>query len=201
MYAIRRCANFKQLAKFERSRVANIGQSPLVNGVQRTFYTYSPEPSQPINRDPTFCSIEEAVKCVKSGKYIAENTWEFWQNFIRNSEFASVIAQLVEVMKFVLVILVAKNYRRRKQAPGKSVPNRLVLFLYVNGVVCSYCFTAVSHSVPYFLDDYSLECILTGFQYWFFASVVNAQEISRCFIITCRANEMDAARSAFNAPQ
>lgn len=34
----------------------------------KTYYTYSPEPSQPLNRDPTICSIEDAVKCVKSGK-------------------------------------------------------------------------------------------------------------------------------------
>lgn len=31
------------------------------------FYTYSNEPSQPLNRSPTICSVEEAVKCVKSG--------------------------------------------------------------------------------------------------------------------------------------
>lgn len=61
MYAIRRYANLKQFAKFER--LAGIGQ----NNANRTFYTYSPEPGQPINRDPTFCSIEDAVKCVKSG--------------------------------------------------------------------------------------------------------------------------------------
>lgn len=69
MYAIRRYVNFKQLSKFEHcGRLANIGQSSLVSDSKRTFYTYSPEPSQPINRDPTFCSIEDAVKCVKSGK-------------------------------------------------------------------------------------------------------------------------------------
>lgn len=37
----------------------------------KTFYTYSPEPSQPLNREPKFCSIDEAVQCVKSGKYIS----------------------------------------------------------------------------------------------------------------------------------
>lgn len=68
MYAIRRYVNFKQLSKLEQcGRWAVIGQSSTVNDAKRTFYTYSPEPSQPINRDPTFCSIEEAVKCVKSG--------------------------------------------------------------------------------------------------------------------------------------
>ena len=65
MYAIRRYVNLKQLANFEQcGRLANIVQSGALN---RTFYTYSPEPSQPINRDPTFCSVEDAVKCVKSG--------------------------------------------------------------------------------------------------------------------------------------
>lgn len=64
MHAIRRYVNVKQFAKFEQfGRWAGIGQ----NHANRTFYTYSPEPSQPINRDPTFCSIEDAVKCVKSG--------------------------------------------------------------------------------------------------------------------------------------
>lgn len=68
MYAIRRYVNLKQFAKFEQcGRLANIVQSSASNNLNRTFYTYSPEPSQPINRDPTFCSIEDAVKCVKSG--------------------------------------------------------------------------------------------------------------------------------------
>lgn len=65
MYAIRRYANFKQLTKFEQlGRLAGLTS----NHTNRTFYTYSPEPSQPINRDPTFCSVADAVKCVKSGK-------------------------------------------------------------------------------------------------------------------------------------
>lgn len=70
MYGIRRYVNLKNVAKLEQySRLANIGQSATSSDLKRTFYTYSPEPSQPINRDPTFCSIEEAVKCVKSGKF------------------------------------------------------------------------------------------------------------------------------------
>lgn len=70
MYAIRRYANVKQFTKFEQcGRFANIAQSSALNDLKRTFYTYSPEPSQPINRDPTFCSIEDAVKCVKSGMH------------------------------------------------------------------------------------------------------------------------------------
>lgn len=69
MYAIRRCVNLKQLTKFEQiSRAASIGQSSSLNDLKRKFYTYSPEPGQPIDREPTFCSIEDAVKCVKSGK-------------------------------------------------------------------------------------------------------------------------------------
>lgn len=69
MYAIRRYSNVKQFAKFKQfGRLTNIGQCLSSNeSTKRTFYTYSPEPSQPINRDPTFCSIEDAVKCVKSG--------------------------------------------------------------------------------------------------------------------------------------
>lgn len=65
MHAIRRYANFKQFTKLEQyGRLAGIAH------MNRTFYTYSPEPSQPINRDPTFCSVDDAVKCVKSGKKI-----------------------------------------------------------------------------------------------------------------------------------
>lgn len=70
MYGIRRYANLKNFVRLEQyGRLANIGQCSSSNDLKRTFYTYSPEPSQPINRDPTFCSIEDAVKCVKSGKY------------------------------------------------------------------------------------------------------------------------------------
>lgn len=69
MYGIRRYVNLKSVAKLEQyGRLATIGQSSTLGDLKRTFYTYSPEPGQPINRDPTFCSIEEAVKCVKSGK-------------------------------------------------------------------------------------------------------------------------------------
>lgn len=69
MYAIRRYVNFKQFTKLEQcGRLAAFGQSSAAKTeLKRTFYTYSPEPSQPINRDPTFCSVEDAVKCVKSG--------------------------------------------------------------------------------------------------------------------------------------
>lgn len=72
MYAIRRSVNnINQLIKLEKcGRLVAIGQSSSSNELKRTFYTYSPEPSQPINRDPTFCSVEDAVKCVKSGKII-----------------------------------------------------------------------------------------------------------------------------------
>lgn len=66
MYAVRRCLHLKNLNKY--SRLAYNGQSSSSINSNRTYYTYSPEPSQPLNRDPTFCSIEEAVKCVKSGR-------------------------------------------------------------------------------------------------------------------------------------
>lgn len=64
MYAVRQC--LKNVTKY--GRFAYNGQSLSSIVYQRTYYTYSPEPGQPLNRDPTFCSIEEAVKCVKSGK-------------------------------------------------------------------------------------------------------------------------------------
>lgn len=74
MYAVRRCLNLKNVTKYEQfSRFAYNGQSSPSIDTQRTYYTYSPEPSQPLNRDPTFCSIEEAVKCVKSGKFQTNN--------------------------------------------------------------------------------------------------------------------------------
>ncbi|XP_023701695.1 4-hydroxybutyrate coenzyme A transferase [Cryptotermes secundus] len=33
----------------------------------RTYYTYSPEPAQPLKRDPKWVSAKEAVQCIKSG--------------------------------------------------------------------------------------------------------------------------------------
>jgi len=33
----------------------------------RSFYTYSPEPAQPLKRDPKWVSAKEAVQCIKSG--------------------------------------------------------------------------------------------------------------------------------------
>ncbi|KAJ6637676.1 4-hydroxybutyrate coenzyme A transferase [Pseudolycoriella hygida] len=33
----------------------------------KNFYSYSPEPSQPLNREPAIVSPEDAVKCIKSG--------------------------------------------------------------------------------------------------------------------------------------
>ncbi|KAJ4450943.1 hypothetical protein ANN_02378 [Periplaneta americana] len=32
----------------------------------RTYYTYSPEPAQPLNRDPKWVSAKEAVQCIQS---------------------------------------------------------------------------------------------------------------------------------------
>lgn len=61
MYAIRRSLNFQKFVNRCKNQ-RKIEQS------SKTFYTYSPEPGQPLNRDPTFCSVEEAVKCVKSGE-------------------------------------------------------------------------------------------------------------------------------------
>lgn len=66
MYAIGRCINFKTATKIEQfGRLSSIDTN-------KTYYTYSPEPSQPLNREPTFCSVEDAVKCVKSGKLIED---------------------------------------------------------------------------------------------------------------------------------
>lgn len=82
MYAIRRYVNLKQLSKFEQSsHIKDLHiQSSVSDYIKRTFYTYSSEPSQPINRDPTFCSIEDAVKCVKSGMAIERCTWTKFRN-------------------------------------------------------------------------------------------------------------------------
>lgn len=62
MYAIRRIKKFEQMLNLKQfGRLTSIAAN-------RTFYTYSTEPSQPLNREPVFCSIDDAVKCVKSGK-------------------------------------------------------------------------------------------------------------------------------------
>lgn len=36
----------------------------------RSFYTYSPEPAQPLKRDPKWVSAKEAVQCIQSGMEI-----------------------------------------------------------------------------------------------------------------------------------
>lgn len=68
MHAVRRSLNLKYFGDILRQQngAAALGRYQLDS--YKTFYTYSPEPSQPLNREPTFCSIDDAVKCVKSGK-------------------------------------------------------------------------------------------------------------------------------------
>lgn len=61
MYAIRRSINLRKLVKAAENNGSAVSQV-------KTYYTYSPEPSQLLDREPTFCSVEDAVKCVKSGK-------------------------------------------------------------------------------------------------------------------------------------
>lgn len=38
------------------------------NSTAKNYFTYSKEPSQPVDNVPKFVSSEEAVKCIKSGK-------------------------------------------------------------------------------------------------------------------------------------
>lgn len=64
MHAVRRSLNLKYFGNVLRHQIGPLGRLDL----RKTFYTYSPEPGQPLNREPTFCSVDEAVKCVKSGK-------------------------------------------------------------------------------------------------------------------------------------
>lgn len=40
----------------------------------RSYYTYSPEPAQPLKRDPKWVSAKEAVKCIKSGTWVTKLT-------------------------------------------------------------------------------------------------------------------------------
>lgn len=58
-------------------RLGNSLLSSLTNASPRTlaatsaaknYFTYSKEPSQPVDNVPKFVSSEEAVKCIKSGK-------------------------------------------------------------------------------------------------------------------------------------
>lgn len=42
--------------------ISNLKSTP-----NRNFYSYSPEPAHPLNKEPKIVSIAEAVKCVKSG--------------------------------------------------------------------------------------------------------------------------------------
>lgn len=52
------------VSKFLKSRLVG----PVISQLNNTFYSYSPEPSQPLNREPKIVSVEEAVKCIKSSK-------------------------------------------------------------------------------------------------------------------------------------
>lgn len=40
------------------------------NNKLRTYFTYSPEIAQPIQRDPKWTTAEEAVQCIKSGRLV-----------------------------------------------------------------------------------------------------------------------------------
>lgn len=59
----------KLVSRFGRlllqSRQSNVKKS-LIN----SFFTYSPEPAQPIERDPKWTSAEDAVTCIKSGTFL-----------------------------------------------------------------------------------------------------------------------------------
>lgn len=65
MQTVQRSLNLKHFRNVLRQQKGAFGRLDSC----KTFYTYSPEPSQPLNREPTFCSVEDAVKCVKSGKH------------------------------------------------------------------------------------------------------------------------------------
>lgn len=68
MHAVQRSLNLRHFGNVLRQQKGALGRLDC-----NTFYTYSPEPSQPLNREPTFCSVEDAVKCVKSGKNKCQN--------------------------------------------------------------------------------------------------------------------------------
>lgn len=44
---------------------------PPKNNLKRmsanSYFTYSPEPAQPLNKDPKWTTAEDAVSCIKSG--------------------------------------------------------------------------------------------------------------------------------------
>lgn len=40
------------------------------NNKPRTYFTYSPEIAQPLQKEPKWTTAEEAVKCIKSGKLL-----------------------------------------------------------------------------------------------------------------------------------
>lgn len=58
----------KGLAKYNSvlSQFAAINSSKKF----RNFYTYTPEPAQPLPRKPTICSAEEALKCIHSNNVV-----------------------------------------------------------------------------------------------------------------------------------
>ncbi|KAJ9601609.1 hypothetical protein L9F63_000217, partial [Diploptera punctata] len=57
------------------------------NNASRSFYTYSPEPAQPLNREPKWVTAEEAVKCIKSGNNVIKLIVLFVYLFTGNTVF------------------------------------------------------------------------------------------------------------------
>ena len=96
--------------------LSNFGRAVAVAGrkpgkfQQASFYTYSPEPSQPLNREPVICSIEDAVKCVKSGNWLVRTNPFTEFNFRRPSIAIHVAAEspISSGHRILFLLLVAR---------------------------------------------------------------------------------------------
>lgn len=62
----RLCSRFTNVLN-KTSWGASTISSTKYSSKQRTYFTYSPEIAQPLQREPKWTTAEEAVKCIKSG--------------------------------------------------------------------------------------------------------------------------------------
>lgn len=62
----RLCSRFTNVLN-KTSWGASTISSTKYSSKRRTYFTYSPEIAQPLQREPKWTTAEEAVKCIKSG--------------------------------------------------------------------------------------------------------------------------------------
>lgn len=79
--------------RFGKSTAAAVASSSSQQKFN-TYYTYSNQISQPLERKPTYTTAEEAVKCIKSGQFLCATILceLFLRTAVRNGFAAAVAA-------------------------------------------------------------------------------------------------------------